>query len=114
MYHFGVRSGMLSLAEWVALCSTNPAKAFGIWPQKGSLLVGADADLVLFDPHKEFSVSADHLHEKVDYTPYEGFALTGYPVMTLLKGRKLIENGKLVAEQPRGNFLKCGNPLIPT
>jgi dihydropyrimidinase len=113
MYHFGVRSGMLSQEQWVALCSTNPAKSFGIWPQKGSLLVGADADLVLFDPNKEFSVSSEHLHEKVDYTPYEGFALMGYPVITLIKGRKLIENGDVLAEKPTGNFLKCGTPIIP-
>jgi dihydropyrimidinase len=113
MYHFGVRTGMLSMAQWVAICSTNPAKAFGIWPQKGSLMVGADADLVLFDPNKNFSVKVENLHEKVDYTPYDGFELTGYPVMTILKGRKLIENGKLLAEKPSGNFLKCGNPVIP-
>jgi dihydropyrimidinase len=97
----------------VALCSTNPAKSFGIWPQKGSLLVGADGDLVLFDPNKEFSVTVEHLHEKVDYTPYEGFALMGYPVMTLIKGKKLIEHGELRAEKPVGNYLKCGTPVIP-
>jgi dihydropyrimidinase len=113
LYHFGVRSGMLTLEQWVALCSTNPAKSFGIWPQKGSLLVGADADLVLFDPNKEFSVTVEHLHEKVDYTPYEGFALMGYPVMTLIKGKKLIEHGELRAEKPVGNYLKCGTPVIP-
>ncbi len=113
MHHFGVRTGMLSLSQWVAICSTNPAKAFGIWPQKGSLMVGADADLVLFDPNKDFSVKVENLHEKVDYTPYDGFELTGYPVMTIVKGKKLIENGKLLAEKPSGNFLKCGNPVIP-
>jgi len=114
MYHFGVRSGMLSLEQWVALCSTNPAKSFGLWPQKGSLQVGADADLVLFDPNKEFEVHVDNLHEKVDYTPYEGFSLIGFPVMTLLKGQKLIENGKVLQETPSGQYLKCGTPIIPS
>ncbi len=113
LYHFGVRSGMLSPEQWVAITSSNAAKAFGIWPQKGSLMVGADADLVLFDPDKEFSVKVDNLHEKVDYTPYEGFSLTGYPVMTILKGKKLIENGQLKAAAPSGQFLRCGTPIIP-
>jgi dihydropyrimidinase len=113
LYHFGVRSGMLSPEQWVAICSTNPAKSFGIWPQKGSLMVGADADLVLFNPDKEFAVSAGNLHEKVDYTPYEGFTLIGYPVMTLLKGKKLIEKDELRESLPSGTFLKCGSPIIP-
>jgi dihydropyrimidinase len=113
LYHFGVRSGMLSLEQWVAICSTNPAKSFGIWPQKGSLMVSADADLVLFDPVKEFSVNVENLHEKVDYTPYDNFTLIGYPVMTILKGKKLIENGVLCESEPAGAFLKCGSPIIP-
>jgi dihydropyrimidinase len=113
LYHFGVRSGMLSLEQWVAICSTNPAKSFGIWPQKGSLMVGADADLVLFDPVKEFSVNVENLHEKVDYTPYDNFTLIGFPVMTILKGKKLIENGVLRESVPTGTFLKCGSPIIP-
>ncbi|MDO9086116.1 MAG: dihydropyrimidinase [Anaerolineaceae bacterium] len=113
LYHFGVRSGMLSLEQWVTICSTNPAKSFGIWPQKGSLMVGADADLVLFDPAKEFSVNVENLHEKVDYTPYDNFTLIGFPVMTILKGKKLIENGVLRESVPTGTFLKCGSPIIP-
>lgn len=114
LYHFGVRSGILSLEQWVAICSTNPAKSFGIWPQKGSLAIGADADLVLFDPEKDFEVRPENLHEKVDYSPYQDFSLKGFPVMTLIKGRKLIETGKLLAEKPSGEFLKCGLPGIPS
>lgn len=114
LYHFGVRSGMLSLDQWVATCSSNPAKAFGIWPQKGSLTIGADADLVLFDPEKEFNVTVENLHEKVDYSPYQGFAIKGFPVTTFIKGRKLIETGELLAEGPTGEYLKCGLPTIPS
>jgi dihydropyrimidinase len=113
MHHFGVRTGMLSPEDWVRICSTNPAKAFGLWPQKGSLQIGADADLVLFDPQKEFNVTVENLHEQVDYTPYEGFSLTGFPVMTIVNGRKLIVDGKLVEDGPSGKFLNCGMPRIP-
>jgi dihydropyrimidinase len=113
IYNFGVRSGMLSLSQWVSLCSTNPAKSFGIWPQKGSLQIGSDADLVLFDPDKRFFVRQENLHEKVDYTPYDGFELNGYPVAVFFKGRKMIENGELLAETPTGTYLHCGLPRIP-
>jgi dihydropyrimidinase len=114
LYHFGVRTGMLSLEQWVSICSSNPARSFGIWPQKGSMAIGADADLVLFDPNKDFEVSVENLHEKVDYSPYQDFALKGFPVMTLLKGRKLIETGNLLVDKPFGEYLKCGLPVIPT
>jgi dihydropyrimidinase len=59
-------------------------------------------------------VTAENLHEKVDYSPYQDFALKGFPVMTLLKGKKLIETGKLLAEEPSGEYLKCGLPGIPS
>ena len=74
---------------------------------------GADADVVLFDPNKRVKLSADFLHENVDYTPYEGFQLEGYPVMTILRGKPLVRDGKFVGGL-NGVYLKCGLPeLIP-
>ncbi|MAT41230.1 MAG: dihydropyrimidinase [Anaerolineaceae bacterium] len=110
LYTFGVRAGHLNLTEWVRLCSSQPAKIFGLYPQKGSLTVGADADIVLFDPEKEVVVQQTMLHENVDYTPYAGLKLTGYPVMTIVKGNVLVKDGELVSEKKTGSFLKCNQP----
>jgi dihydropyrimidinase len=105
LYTYGVSTGRLSLQQWVASCCTNPARIFGLWPRKGSLLPGADADIVLFDPHKQVTITKSLLHEQVDYTPYEGMDLTGYPVGTFLRGRRLISDGKSVSDQRTGQFL---------
>ena len=111
LYTFGVGMGRLDLNRWVEVCSTNPARLFGLYPRKGSLLPGADADIVLFDPHKKVTLSTDILHENVDYTLYEGFELQGYPVMTIVNGSVLISDGQVVGEN-RGEFLVCGLPQI--
>jgi dihydropyrimidinase len=105
LYTYGVGTGRLTLQQWVAICCTNPAQIFGLWPRKGSLLPGADADIVLFDPHKQVTLSKSILHEQVDYTPYEGMELTGYPVGTILRGRWLISDGSSVSDQRTGQFL---------
>ncbi|HBD07534.1 MAG TPA: dihydropyrimidinase, partial [Syntrophobacteraceae bacterium] len=86
IHQFGVRTGRLSLNRWVEVCCTNPARIFGLYPNKGTLEPGTDADLVLFDPEKKVTLTQSILHEQVDYTPYEGFELQGYPVMTILRG----------------------------
>ena len=105
MYHFGVRAGRLSLNRWVEVCCTAPARIFGLYPRKGTLAPGADADIVIFDPDREVTLSRAVLHERTDYTPYEGLALRGYPVMTVARGRVLVEDGKFVGAKGRGRFL---------
>jgi dihydropyrimidinase len=105
LYTFGVGTGRLTLQQWVAICCTNPARIFGLWPRKGSLLPGTDADIVLFDPHKQVTLTKSILHEQVDYTPYEGMELTGSPVGTFLRGRMLISDGMSVSDQRTGLFL---------
>lgn len=111
LYTFGVASGKLSLGRWVELCCTNPARIFGLYPRKGSLEPGADADIVLFDPGKKFILTHSLLHEQVDYTPYEGFELSGYPAMTLLSGRVIAENGIFTGRQGQGQYLS--RKLLP-
>ncbi len=105
LYTFGVTTGRLSLNQWVDICSTGPAKIYRLYPQKGTLVPGADADIVLFDPGKQVTLSSKFLHENVDYTPYEGFKLTGYPVRTYSRGELIVENGEYIAEDPRGHFI---------
>jgi dihydropyrimidinase len=105
IHQFGVRAGRLSLHRWVEVCCTNPARFFGLYPRKGTLEPGADADLVLFDPEKKVTLTKAILHEQVDYTPYEGFELHGYPVMTMLRGRMIVENGKFSGAPGEGRYL---------
>ncbi|MBI2975447.1 MAG: dihydropyrimidinase, partial [Chloroflexi bacterium] len=105
LYTFGVGQGRLSLNRWVEVCCAAPARIFGLYPRKGTLAPGADADIVIFDPDREVTLSRAVLHERTDYTPYEGLALRGYPVMTVARGRVLVEDGKFVGAGGRGRFL---------
>ena len=109
VYSSGVSKGLISLNQWVSLCCTNPAVIFGLYPQKGSLLPGADADIVLFDPTLKKTLSHNMLHENVDYTPYEGFKIQGYPVKTLLRGEVIIDYEKEIDIKGKGKYLKCGS-----
>lgn len=105
IHQFGVRAGRLSLNRWVEICCANPARIFGLYPRKGSLDPGADADVVIFDPDKKVTLSTSVLHEQVDYTPYEGFKVQGYPAMTLLRGKIIAENGRFTGETGQGRYL---------
>lgn len=112
MYTYGVAEGRISLEKFVQITSANAAKVFGMYPQKGTIAVGSDADIVIFDPEKEVTVTQSMLHENVDYTPYEGFKLKGYPVMTMSKGDVVAENGNFVGKEGAGKFIKRGAPSI--
>ena len=94
LYTFGVGSGRLSLERWVQVCSSAPARLFGLEGRKGCLEPGADADVVLFDPARRVTLGKARSHENVDYSPYEGFALQGYPVLTLLHGQVIVRDGQ--------------------
>lgn len=112
MYTYGVEEGRFNLQKFVQITSTNAAKVFGMYPEKGTIVVGSDADLVVFDPKKEITVTQSVLHENVDYTPYEGFKLKGYPAITLSRGEVIAENGKFVGKEGRGKFLKRKAPEL--
>ncbi len=105
LHTFGVRAGRLSLQRWVDVCCAAPARAFGLYPRKGALVPGADADLVLFDPERAVTVARSGLHENTDYTPYAGLALRGYPVLTLARGEVIVQDGQYVGAAGRGRFL---------
>jgi dihydropyrimidinase len=118
IYTFGVLQGRITLQQWVDLCCTAPARLFGLHPQKGELVVGADADIVLFDTTRTAVITREILHENVDYTPYEGLALTGRVDTTLLRGQVLVRAGNWVgktqAGQAIGSFIAGTPPLFST
>lgn len=104
LYTFGVRAGVLTPAEWVERCCAAPARLCGLAPRKGTLLPGADADLVLFDPERRVTLGPGALHEAVDYTPYDGFELRGWPESVLLRGRQVLRAGQPLG-LPTGEFI---------
>jgi dihydropyrimidinase len=102
----GVRAGRISLNRFVELTSTSPAKIFGLFPRKGTIAPGSDADIVVFDPNRTVTMSAKTLHMKVDYNPYEGRKVTGATDTVLSRGRLVIEDGKFVGRPGAGSFVK--------
>jgi dihydropyrimidinase len=116
IHEFGVRTGRFSLNRMVELLSTNPAKLFGLYPRKGTIAPGSDADIVVFDPERRHLVSAATHHSRVDYNLYEGTEVTGSPEIVLLRGNVLVENGALIAEPGVGQFVEraaFGQELMP-
>ena len=106
VYDGGVREGRISLNRFVELTSTSPAKIFGLFPRKGTIAPGSDADIVVFDPNRTVTLSAKTLHMRVDYSPYEGRKVTGATDTVLSRGRVVIEDGKLAGRPGSGSFLK--------
>jgi dihydropyrimidinase len=106
VYDGGVAAGRISLNRFVELTSTSPAKIFGLFPKKGTIAPGSDADIVIFDPTRTITLSARTLHMNVDYNPYEGRQVTGATDTVLSRGRLVIENGKFVGRAGAGSFLK--------
>jgi dihydropyrimidinase len=106
LYSEGVGTGRLSLNRFVEVISTNPAKLFGLYPQKGTIAVGSDADIVIFDPKKEVTIRHRDMHSRSDYELYEGFSVTGWPTMTLSRGEVIVENGKVLGSSGRGKLLR--------
>ena len=106
VYDGGVRQGRISLNRWVELTSTSPAKIFGLFPRKGSIAPGSDADLVIFNPEQRTTLSAATLHMKVDYNPYEGRPVQGVSETVISRGTVVIDNGRYVGRAGRGTFLK--------
>ena len=116
IHHFGVRKRRISLNRMVELLATNPAKLFGLYPRKGTLAVGSDADVVVFDPEKTVTISAKTHHSKVDYNLFEGTEVQGSPDVVLLRGNILVDGDTLVAKPGIGQFVKrarFGDELKP-
>jgi dihydropyrimidinase len=105
IHEFGARAGRISLNRMVELLSTSPAKLFGLYPRKGTIAVGSDADIVVFDPERKHTIAASTHHSRVDYNLYEGTEVTGSPEVVLLRGNVLVENDELVASPGIGQFV---------
>jgi len=106
VYSGGVASGRFSPNRFVQLVATAPAKLFGLYPQKGTIAVGSDADLIVFDPKREETISAKTHHMRVDYSMFEGIRTKGSPKLTMSRGRVIIENGKFTGRPGAGSFLR--------
>jgi dihydropyrimidinase len=106
IYSGGVRAGRFSVNRFVELVSTTPAKLFGLYPRKGTIAVGSDADLVIFDPNRKHTISAKTHHMRVDYSMFEGIQVIGMPVTVLSRGRVVVESDKFLGRAGAGEFIK--------
>jgi dihydropyrimidinase len=106
LFSEGVSKGRISLQKFAELSATNHAKLYGLYPRKGSISIGFDADLALWDPHRKETLQQANLHHGADYTPWEGFEVTGWPVMTIASGVVVAEEGRIAGEPGRGRVLQ--------
>ncbi|MCA9685620.1 MAG: dihydropyrimidinase [Myxococcales bacterium] len=113
LWHHGVRTGRLTPSEFVAVTSSNAAKIFNIYPRKGSLQVGADADVVVWDPERARTISAKNHHQNIDFFFFFGMEVVGTPAFTLSRGRVVYDDGQLVTERGRGRYVDrpCNAPF---
>jgi dihydropyrimidinase len=109
IYNGGVVQGRIDVNRFVEITSTAAAKIFGLFPQKGTIAVGSDADIVIFDPNRKMTISAATHHMNVDYNCYEGMEVTGVTETVLSRGKLVIENGEYVGKPGEGKFLKRSN-----
>jgi dihydropyrimidinase len=114
LWTFGVGSGRITPEQFVALTSTNPARAFGLYPQKGALLPGSDADLVVWDPEREITYGVGVAQHRTDYNLYEGWKLRGFPESVYLRGTRIVDRGRWLGRRGMGRFLRRspGAPVV--
>jgi dihydropyrimidinase len=106
LYSEGVRKGRISLNQFVDITSTKAAKLFGLFPKKGTIAIGTDADLVIFDPNVKRKLSVETHHMNVDYNPFEGMEVQGEPISVLVRGEYVIRDKQFVGQQGAGQFIK--------
>src|ERR1700730_9682741 len=106
IYSGGVGQGRFSVNRFQEITSTTPAKIFGLYPRKGTIAVGSDADVVIFDPNREHTISVKTHHMRVDYSMFEGIKVKGMPDVVMSRGRVLVENDRFQGKAGSGNFLK--------
>jgi dihydropyrimidinase len=106
LYHHGVNLGRLSLNRFVELVATTPAKLFGLYPRKGTLAPGSDADIVVWDPNADHTITAKTHHMRVDYSMFEGFTVKGNAKLVMSRGEALVDKGNYLGRPGRGQFLK--------
>ena len=112
LFSEGVGKGRIDLNRFVALASTNHAKIYGLYPRKGTIAVGADADIAIWDPRRTVTITHGLLADGSDYTPYEGREVTGWPVLTMVRGRVVVRDGELVGDKAHGAYLPRAKPVL--
>ena len=107
LFSEGVGKGRIDLQRFVDLTATAAAKLYGLYPRKGTIAVGSDADIAIWDPEREVTLNAEMMHDNTGYTPYEGMVLKGWPVTVLSRGRVVVDEGEFNADPGSGKFLPC-------
>jgi dihydropyrimidinase len=110
LFSAGCGGGRLTPQQFVALTATNPARIYGLYPRKGTIAVGGDADIAIWDPDRDVEIRHERLHDAAGYTPYEGMRVRGWPIQTLSRGVSLWRDGRVTAERGRGQFLRRRRP----
>lgn len=110
LFSEGVLKNRIDLHQFVALTATNPARMYGLYPRKGTIAVGSDADMVIWDDQREVTIRNSGLHHAVDYTPYEGMTIKGWPAVTLSRGRTVWADGEFLGGPGQGEYLRCALP----
>ena len=105
LFHYGVNAEKLSLTQFAYVWAEGPARSFGLFPRKGTVAIGSDADLVIFDPDERWTLKAKDLHMNTDSLSYEGFTITGRPLVTILRGEVIVEDNHLVSDQSIGTLI---------
>ncbi|HEV2170927.1 MAG TPA: amidohydrolase family protein, partial [Candidatus Binatus sp.] len=105
LFSEGVAKGRLTISRWVDLIATNAAKIFGMYPRKGAIVEGGDADLVVFDPAQKIVIDSSVMHSRADYDPFDGFEVTGWPKMTISRGVPIVTDREVDASTGRGEFI---------
>jgi dihydropyrimidinase len=105
LFSEGVGKGRISLNEFVALTATNHARMYGLYPKKGTIAVGADADIAIWDPEREVTITQSLMHGGSDYTPYEGIKVKGWPISTIVRGKFVVRDGQLVGREGNGAYV---------
>ena len=113
LYSAGVATGLLEITDFVRLTATNPARLAGLFPQKGVIAPGADADIAIYDPTVRATVKPGFLHMATDYSPYEGIEIQGWPTTVISRGELVIDHGNFVGAPGHGKFIPASSPQPP-
>jgi dihydropyrimidinase len=106
LFNEGVRKGRISMRRFIEITSANPARLFGMWPQKGTIAVGSDADITMIDPERQIRIVGSEMESRSDFDPYEAWEGAGWPVLTMSRGEVIARDGKIVARPGRGRPLQ--------
>ena len=108
----GVNAGRITLEKLVEVCCQNPARIFGLYPRKGTLQVGADADIVVVDLEREQTIALEKMHDVYSYSAYDGWKVKGWPIMTMVRGEVVMEDGNIVGQAGYGKLINASLPPI--